>query len=287
MIKTTARLVLFGILFANCSPARTDPQDFFNSVLSPETKFSNGIVHIQIGGTYCSGSVIGKRTILSAEHCFRSRSGSGLPVTFVTKAGYQVIPSKDVVTYPRPDPDKCCDLALLTLSKDIPPGTTVFGFSNELFKRFQNYVAPTKTMQDNWRAADKFTDLLDHETWPDRILMKTESIYFETYGRGSYGENIDQGQGSLKSCSLENPNKRLVLKRNNTGFFGMHLPWIWSFRTAAACAGNSGGPSFFLRKGKPYEEDGKIIIAGVNSVGLGPQSIYSGPGYRWLKSRGF
>ncbi|MBZ9791704.1 trypsin-like serine protease [Rhizobium sp. 3T7] len=288
MFRAAVQSVVIAILVAICSPAWSEILDYTDSTLSPETKFSSGIIHIQIGGNYCSGSVIGRRTILTAEHCFRTqRNGSGLPVTFMSKSGRQVILSEDLVTYPRPDPDKCCDLALLTLSKDVPAGTTVFGFSDELFSRYQKYVAPSKTMGESWKAADKFSDLLDHDRWPDP-MMKTEAILFETYGRGSYGQNVGQAvNGGLKSCSLRNPDKSLVLKRNNTGYFGMHLPWVWSLRTSAACAGNSGGPSFFLRKGRPYEEKGKIIIAGVNSVGLGPQSVYSEPAYRWLKSQGF
>ncbi|MBY3158340.1 trypsin-like serine protease [Rhizobium laguerreae] len=254
--------------------------------MSPETKFSSGIVHIQLGGNFCSGSVVAKRKVLTAEHCFRNRGGSGLPVTFFSKAGRTVILSQDVAMYPRPDSDKCCDLAVLTLSEDAPAGTTIFGFSDELYRRYQKYVAQAKVMGDNWKAAAKFTDLLDHTPWPDPI-MKTEAILFETYGRGSYGVYVGPAvNGGLKSCSLKNPDKSLVVKKNNTGFFGMHLPWVWSLRTSAACAGNSGGPSFFLRKGKPYEEKGKIIVAGVNSVGLGPASVYSEPGYRWLKSQG-
>lgn len=288
MFSAAVQSVLIAILVAICSPAWSDPLDVTDSALSPETKFSSGIVHIQIGGNFCSGAVVSKRKVLSAEHCFRDRGGSGLPVTFFSTAGRQVILSQDVATYPRPDPDKCCDLAVLTLSQDVPAGTTIFGFSDELFRRYQKYVAPAKIMGDNFKASYQFTDLFDHAPWPDQIMFKTEAILFETYGRGSYGVYVGKAvNGGLKSCSMKNPDKALVVKKNNTGFFGMHLPWVWSLKTSAACAGNSGGPSFFLNKGKPYEEKGKIIIAGVNSVGLGPASVYSKSGYLWLKSQGF
>ncbi|MCS4089186.1 S1 family peptidase [Rhizobium sp. BK176] len=287
MHRAVVRSVLIAILVAICSPARADPLDVSDSYLSPETSFSSGIVHIQMGGEFCAGAVVTKRKILSAEHCFRGRSGSGLPVTFFSKGGVQVIPSQSVALYPRPDPDKCCDLAVVTLSQDVPAGTTIFGLSDELFKRYQKYVAPAKVMGDNYKASYKFTDLVDHVPWMDQIMFKTETILFESYGRGSYGVNVGKAaNGGLKSCSMANPSKALVVKKNNTGFFGMHLPWIWSLKTTAACAGNSGGPSFFLRKGKPYQEKGKIIIAGVNSVGLGPASVYAEPAYRWLKSQG-
>ncbi|MEN3148863.1 trypsin-like serine protease [Neorhizobium sp. IRAMC:178] len=278
MFRAAVQTLLIAILVSICSPAWSDPLGVSDSALSPETKFSSGIVHIQIGGSFCSGAVVTKRKVLSAEHCFRRGNGNGLPVTFFSKAGRRVILSQHVVTFPRPDDDKCCDLAVLTLSEDVPAGTTIFGFSDELFRRYQEYVAPAKVMGDNFKAASRFTDILDHAPWPDPI-MKTEAILFETYGRGSYGVFVGPNvNGGLKSCSLKNPDKSLVIKKNNTG--------VWSLKTNSACAGNSGGPSFFLRKGKPYEEKGKIIIAGVNSVGLGPASVYSESGYRWLKSEG-
>jgi hypothetical protein len=281
------RSILIAILVAICSPAWSDPLDISDSYLTPETKFSSGIIHIQLGGMYCSGAVMTKRKILSAEHCFRGKGGRGLPVTFFSEAGKQVIRSQDVAMYPRPDPDKCCDLAVLTLSEDVPAGTTMFGLSAELFRRYQKYVAPAKVMGDNWKASYQFTDIFDHAPWIDQIMFKTETIPFETYGRGSYGVYVgESANGGLKSCSMQNPDKTLVVKKNNTGFSGMHLPWVWSLKTSAACAGNSGGPSFFLRKGKPYEEKGKIIIGGVNSVGLGPASVYADSAYRWLKSQG-